>query len=328
MMEIEFTVNEPSNWLKGIADQFGVETKNNTIHIPPHLGEGFLRHYYLSNGLTLNYFHFRFVKEICFSRRAGKEMPISPIMFYIHESSAVQNINNEDKEINSKSPYGIFWPSSHISSEWQFPVSEWSSNITISVNHTQLLSRYLPKENFVHQLLSSGKPFYLFEEITPQMHHLIAELVAIINGEQHRHIPSLWIEGKTTELLALYFEKLIERPLTQNTARLNSTDVEKLFEVKSLLVENIGETPHLKDLATQIGFSETKLQKAFKQVFGKSIYQYALQEKMFLAQRMLKSKKLTVSEVGYELGYSNLSHFTKAFKKQFGLNPKTYSARQ
>jgi AraC-like DNA-binding protein len=82
----------------------------------------------------------------------------------------------------------------------------------------------------------------------------------------------------------------------------------------------------LNKLADTVGFSDSKLQKSFKQVFGKSIYQYALYEKMLVAQKMLKSKKYSVSEVGYELGYSNLSHFTKAFKNQFGVNPKTYAS--
>ncbi len=70
--------------------------------------------------------------------------------------------------------------------------------------------------------------------------------------------------------------------------------------------------------------SESKLQKLFKGVFGITIYQYALKVRIEEAKRMIESKRFSVSEVGYEIGYTNLSHFTAAFKKHVGTNPKQY----
>ena len=327
-MIIEFTADKPQNWLQHIAEQFGVELEENTINFPAHLGNGFLRHYYLTNGITLNYLRFKFYKEITFSRKAGKEVPFSPIMFYIHEKKFKQDIEDEMKEIFLNSPNGVFWPSPHISSVWKFPINEWLSNITIAINHHWLLKNCdREKGNYVHQLLSSGKPFYIFEEITSQMHQIISDIVDVIDNHSHACVANLFLESKTTELLALFIEKLIDRPLNENIANLNSSDVEKLFKVKELLLQNISNTPQLNELTESVGFSDSKLQKTFKQVFGKSIYQYALYEKMLVAEKMLKSKKYSVSEVGYELGYSNLSHFTKAFKNQFGVNPKTYASQ-
>ncbi|ALO16794.1 Regulatory protein PchR [Salinivirga cyanobacteriivorans] len=327
-MIIEFTADKPQNWLQHIAKQFGVELEENTINFPSHMGEGFLRHYYLTNGITLNYLRFRFYQEITFSRKAGKEVPFSPIMFYIHEKKCKQDIEDEIKEIFSNSPNGVFWPSSHISSVWKFPVNEWLSNITIAINHEWLLKNCdSGKGNYIHQLLTSGKPFYVFEEITSEMHQIISDIVDIIGNNSHACVANLFLESKSTELLALFIEKLVDRPLNENTSNLNSSDVEKLFKIKEIILKNISDTPSLNKLADTVGFSESKLQKSFKQVFGKSIYQYALYEKMLVAQKMLKSKKYSVSEVGYELGYSNLSHFTKAFKNQFGVNPKTYASK-
>ena len=70
--------------------------------------------------------------------------------------------------------------------------------------------------------------------------------------------------------------------------------------------------------------SERKLQKLFKDVFGNTIYQYALKVKIEEAKRMIETKQFAISEVGYNIGYTNLSHFTAAFKKQVGVNPKQY----
>lgn len=39
------------------------------------------------------------------------------------------------------------------------------------------------------------------------------------------------------------------------------------------------------------------------------------------ARSELEGKGKTVTEVALDLGYSNISHFAAAFRKQFGINP-------
>jgi len=46
------------------------------------------------------------------------------------------------------------------------------------------------------------------------------------------------------------------------------------------------------------------------------------------AARLLKEKRLAVSEVGYQLGFVNLSHFTKVFEEYIGMKPKKWSIAQ
>ena len=43
------------------------------------------------------------------------------------------------------------------------------------------------------------------------------------------------------------------------------------------------------------------------------------------AARLLTTGTLTVSEVGYQLGFTNLSHFTRVFETHIGLKPKKYA---
>ena len=43
------------------------------------------------------------------------------------------------------------------------------------------------------------------------------------------------------------------------------------------------------------------------------------------AASLLREKGLSVSEAGYELGFSNLSHFSRLFEKLIGSKPKQYS---
>ncbi|MBR0524202.1 MAG: helix-turn-helix transcriptional regulator, partial [Prevotella sp.] len=42
------------------------------------------------------------------------------------------------------------------------------------------------------------------------------------------------------------------------------------------------------------------------------------------AAQLLQEKKHTVSEIGYMVGFSNPSYFSKCFQKQFGIRPADY----
>ena len=109
-----------------------------------------------------------------------------------------------------------------------------------------------------------------------------------------------------------------------NIANQFNVKVENIFKVKKLIMNNFADIPNIAFLAKEATMNERKMQKCFKQIFGESIYQYALSIKMKEAQKLLETKKYSVSEVGYKVGYSNLSHFTEKFKKHFSINPKAY----
>lgn len=69
--------------------------------------------------------------------------------------------------------------------------------------------------------------------------------------------------------------------------------------------------------------SAPKLRKLFKQTFGKGVFEYYQSARIQEAARLLREKKLTVSEVGYQIGFTNLSHFQE-FEKYTGMKPKKY----
>lgn len=71
--------------------------------------------------------------------------------------------------------------------------------------------------------------------------------------------------------------------------------------------------------------SESKLNRLFRQIFGNSIYNYYQTLRMNEAAYLIKEEKLSVSEAGYRLGFTNLSHFTRIFERHLGLKPKKYA---
>ena len=132
-----------------------------------------------------------------------------------------------------------------------------------------------------------------------------------------------YVQIKVLELLYLLFRKLSVRD-NKSHKSINNADAEKLMMIRNEILDDLSSPPLLNELAQMAAMSETKLNQLFKQTFGDTIYNYFQTARMEEAAFLLKQANRSVSETGYELGFSNLSHFSRLFKKHFGITPKKY----
>ena len=79
----------------------------------------------------------------------------------------------------------------------------------------------------------------------------------------------------------------------------------------------------LAQIAARAGCSVAYLSRTFKEHVGCSVYTYLTQYRLAMAERLLKEDK-SVTEVCYECGFYDCSHFIKCFKKQYGVTPLAY----
>ena len=213
-------------------------------------------------------------------------------------------------------------PSSNIPTEWTFDSKRQYENITLTFNKDWIEQMDTAHETYIGRLLQSDKAFYLFETITPAMQQVLDGIKSIV--ESNTPFSSLHLHKKTIELLTMYLEKLEKRSEVKSLANLNLNDVETVFRVRRHILQSLNNVPSIPELAREAAMSSSKLQKCFKQVIGKAIAEYALSEKMEWAKRLLSTRLYSVSEVGYKIGYANLSHFTEAFRKYHRIKPKQY----
>ncbi|MBR8534094.1 helix-turn-helix transcriptional regulator [Carboxylicivirga sediminis] len=96
----------------------------------------------------------------------------------------------------------------------------------------------------------------------------------------------------------------------------------RLLLIKKEIETQIESKISIEELASQFAISVSKLQRDFKTLFNSSVYQFFTHAKMDEAYRRLKTGRYSVMEVGYDLGYSNLSKFSQMFKKIKGVSPK------
>jgi AraC-like DNA-binding protein len=316
-------VDNPENWMDMVAQQLDVPIIDGAIKLPPYMGTGFISSYYPVDWLTISYIKLKIEKSLLSERVAVKKSPYIPIMFYL-DNWEQQVIDTETKDIGVNTSNGIFMPSADIGSKWMLPADKWVTNLTLTFNKDWLI-RELEGKGYICQLLSLDKPFYVFEPFTSPIFEQIKQIEACIESNDINK--KILLYGISIKLLGLYIKQLNTRAdIGKRITGIHAVDVQTIFMIRDVIMANLQTTPKISFLAKKAGMSESKLQRCYKSIFGRSISEYALYEKMKIAKELLGSKQYSVSEIGYKLGYSNLSHFTKAFRKQYNINPKTYSS--
>ena len=94
-----------------------------------------------------------------------------------------------------------------------------------------------------------------------------------------------------------------------------------LLEIESSLSDNDLSISHLSSLC---GISEVYFRKIFVHRFGVSPKEYMINKKMEYATQLLASNQLKVSDVARLCGYTEPCHFSREFKKRFGITPKDF----
>lgn len=79
------------------------------------------------------------------------------------------------------------------------------------------------------------------------------------------------------------------------------------------------------ELAELCNMSTSHFRRLFTEQFGRSPMQYKESIRIYWAKRLLSSNMFSVSEIADKLGYCDIYHFSKAFKKQIGISPSDYA---
>ncbi len=101
-------------------------------------------------------------------------------------------------------------------------------------------------------------------------------------------------------------------------------DLQQVEKVDRYIAEHIGSPISVDDLADVLRCSKFYFLREFKKLVGITPYQYLMNKRLEQAKVLLSSPQSNIASVGLELGFNDQSHFTRAFKNQFGMTPRQY----
>ena len=79
--------------------------------------------------------------------------------------------------------------------------------------------------------------------------------------------------------------------------------------------------PRVTDIAEHVGLSESRLRHLFVRETGIPLTHYVLWSRMKVALHALVAGGLTITEAAHEAGYADHAHFTRTFRRMFGVRP-------
>ena len=231
------------------------------------------------------------------------------------------NNNSYTLDLNEEKALLLYNPQKELPLHLEVVPKSWIISILISIKkfHTLFSSDtemipFLSKDNL-------EKKYYTEESISPSMAIVLNQ---IFHYNQNSSIKTLYLKGKSYELLSLFFNTN-EDPNAEHCPFLSDEEnVLKIKKAKEIIIKNMAEPPGLQELADEVGISMKKLKAGFKEIYGDTVFNFLFDYKMEFARKLLESGSYNVNEVGLKIGYSTSSHFIAAFKKKFGTTPKKY----
>jgi AraC-like DNA-binding protein len=94
-----------------------------------------------------------------------------------------------------------------------------------------------------------------------------------------------------------------------------------LHRARNMLLEDIRTQPRLEDIAKRSGVCLTNLNAGFKREFGTTVFGLLRRERLSRAKHLIEYESMTAAEAAWEVGYSSLSSFHKAFSARYGFPP-------
>lgn len=324
-MIFEFTSKPNFNFIAEFSAQFNIPVFDNCLTLPAHIGKGYIKRIEFGTDFRLIIHHYNLKEDLIIKRNASVERnDLISIFFYTNEQF-IDLVYNEAKPVqfSRSNELAIQLTTSDMNSVIQFPANCEIYKCVVGITASRLSSLLrVEKPNSIIKQITSGKDsFTYFESMNQEM---LRDLKQLSEINAKNDLSNFYYQIKVQELLYHLFDTLLQRVNLPHQL-INNDDVEKLLVLRNIILEDLSNPPVLATLSKLIGMSETKMKLLFKQTFGDTIYNYYQKIRMEEAAFLLKQAGYSVSDVGHKLGFSNLSHFSRLFEKQFGVTPKKYS---
>jgi len=310
------------NILIKFAHLLGTVIKNNRLKIPEKFGSGYCAGFVFNGHIRMLISNYELNEDLLVD---NPDVNASNRMIFFK----FQNIFPKAEHISAERPLMTKTPSvliatSRINTDEVIAIHTNTATINIEVDANYLAGLVdLPEKSPVLQsLLQNAQPLLFEQLIYPSLQKIVDEIISEPVGET---FALFFLRLKAEELICRLLVELEKRD-ERHLYPLNNHDIQTIYKVKEQMLEHLGTPPVINDLAVNAGMSPTKLKRLFNQIFGNSIFNYYQAFRIREAARLLKDEKLSVSDAGYRMGFTNLSHFSRIFEQHIGIKPKKYSA--
>lgn len=311
-----------------IAGKMETPVRENAVEIPEKYGTGFVKAKNLPGGLSVLICDITAAAEIIMVRLPGFS-PFYVLQFseVVAEASSPAITEREDAAVDIRDSFVVLF-NGQLEAKNVLTVGTRARSLLLIFERRHLLQFLSPEvadnflSNYFTRLLQTGK-------VEPLDADYRALLDMLLVPKIHHPLPSGYLLLRCMLLLERFILNVMSKMHDSHASnKLSADEINRLMKVEARLVKDFAiSPPTIESLAKSAAMSPTKLKKDFKLLYGLPMYEYFQHHRMNKARRLLMETQLSIKEIGIIVGYSNLSHFAAGFKKEFGLLPSEFSAR-
>jgi len=195
---------------------------------------------------------------------------------------------------------------------------------------------WIPKK-FPHNLMFNTKDLYIINIYFPDertsgfydelgiypVSKLLAEMLSFSEKWQGDYYRGSW----EFEFLSTLKNVLSKENLKKFSIQLPTTDDQRLNVIIDSFKNRLNENLTLESTAKQSGMSVRSLTRLFQTKLHITFIQYIKMLRIIRAMELIKDTDLNITEIAYEIGYSNISAFSNNFHQLTNMRPSEFKMK-
>ncbi|MBD5778547.1 AraC family transcriptional regulator [Pelagicoccus sp. NFK12] len=199
---------------------------------------------------------------------------------------------------------------------------------------------YRPNESLLIESLGDAPLVKGFIDLYGSRVEALFSRTAMAEGQPIQYAGTSWMEHNFRQIVArakdggaqaIQFCELTAEGLllhASDEGELNrnrlSNSYSSYLKCRSEIQSNFREVDTVAELASRVGYDQAYISRLFQRFDHEGPYAYLTRTKMNEAARLLMHESLSVKEVGWAIGFHDPAHFSRVFKKTFGVSPKHF----
>jgi len=323
MIRLKYVVNDFEQMVDDWSKILKTKTDNHHLTMPVSVGTGYVYGKIINEAMSFLVMNIKFNDDIVLQRKKVDEVNLLLYFIQVNVANFYKIETDIDKAEYNKNTRRrtIFLSSTNYPLEITY--SKGTEIKLIGIYFKSSLVRKFFKKDIYHYLTE-------YSQVRLKDHD-----AKTISEEEDKLLKEIFETDLTEEFgrlvlhnrILFLVEKILNRFLlnelpASKTKGLRRKDVEGLKEIEYILSKKeLDKFPTIKELSRIALMSSSKLKNRFKEVYGMKLYEFYNYNRLLKAKRWIETGETNVKEAAHRIGFSNLSNFSKAFKKEFGLLP-------
>lgn len=165
------------------------------------------------------------------------------------------------------------------------------------------------------------------------MFYLLLELIRLLQKEgistsayyeKCRDLLSARFRYKNLAEISAWFLAFIEAMIKEMEEKNDKNITLAVGKVKAYIDQHYTENITLQGMADMVFINRSYLSTSFRKIVGEKFIIYIMKKRLEKAAELLRDTNLCVAEIAQIVGYDNVRHFSRTFRKYMGLLPTDY----